>query len=233
MEENIDTSRTAKINNILAALIITISFIVIGISGSYAYFLNEVVDENKGDSKNVTVSSGELKMTFATEQEKYIKVTDAMLINDDELLTEGEDNYTEFTISLPGDAKVDSAFYEIFLTDIEMTDNFKNDRVKWALYKVTDGDSIKETKQKEGNFKSVNLSETNGTTISDGKKATNSLTIEGPLPDNGITISKGATDKYRLYIWLSNDPNNNQSGLLNGKLSAKVGFRAITKAATS
>ena len=44
-----------------------------------------------------------------------------------------------------------------------------------------------------------------------------------------ITINKGSTDSYILYIWLSNDPDNNQTQLLNGSFSGKVGFRGVTK----
>ena len=89
---NVTNNKVANINNILAALIIAISFIVMGISGSYAYFLNQVVDNNNPEDKKVTVTSGELEMTFKTENAKYIGVTNATLIDDDELLTKGENN---------------------------------------------------------------------------------------------------------------------------------------------
>ena len=134
-----ESSKVAKINNMLAALIIAISFIVIGISGSYAFFVNEVKDG--GGNKNVTVTSGNLVMTFNTVNDKYIKVHDAGLLNEGEVISRGTSNYTEFTIALNGDNNsVENAKFDSQLTELSLTSNFKSADVKWALVDVTSGE---------------------------------------------------------------------------------------------
>ena len=134
--------------------------------------------------------------------ERVINAISAGLVSDADILTEAD--YTQFSVTLPSTAKVDSATYTLYLTELTITDNLKSNYVKWALY---DGNGTSEITN--GTF----LNATTGT----------DLTI-----DTGISISKGETDSYRLYIWLSNDENVNQIDLLNGSLSAKVGFRATT-----
>ncbi len=195
--ENVENN--AKKRLILASLIIVMSIIIIGLSLSYAYYLNQVVEVNP-DNQKASITSGELTMNFATE--RVINAISAGLVSDTDILTEAD--YTQFSVTLPSTAKVDSATYTLYLTELTITDNLKSNYVKWALY---DGNGTSEITN--GTF----LNATTGT----------DLTI-----DTGISISKGETDSYRLYIWLSNDENVNQIDLLNGSLSAKVGFRATT-----
>lgn len=195
--ENVENN--AKKRLILASLIIVMSIIIIGLSLSYAYYLNQVVEVNP-DNQKASITSGELTMNFATE--RVINAISAGLVSDADILTEAD--YTQFSVTLPSTAKVDSATYTLYLTELTITDNLKSNYVKWALY---DGNGTSEITN--GTF----LNATTGT----------DLTI-----DTGISISKGETDSYRLYIWLSNDENVNQIDLLNGSLSAKVGFRATT-----
>lgn len=195
--ENVENN--AKKRLILASLIIVMSIIIIGLSLSYAYYLNQVVEVNP-DNQKASITSGELTMNFATE--RVINAISAGLVSDTDILTEAD--YTQFSVTLPSTAKVDSATYTLYLTELTITDNLRSNYVKWALY---DGNGTSEITN--GTF----LNATTGT----------DLTI-----DTGISISKGETDSYRLYIWLSNDENVNQIDLLNGSLSAKVGFRATT-----
>ena len=105
--------------------------------------------------------------------------------------------------------------------------------IKWALFDVTNGnpeslDSAKAT----GDFGSVSLGTEAGTTVVTGKKAISTIELFGE-GFKTLTIAKGHSTKYRLYIWLSNDPNHNQVGLLNGSLSARVGFSARTNSSAS
>lgn len=183
---------------ILGALIITVSLIIIGVSMSYAYFVNSVQEVNP-DNKEVRISSGELVMNFAST--RTINATAVGLINDSEITTTAE--HTDFSVTLPSDAKVDSALYNIFITELNISDNLKSSYLKWSLY---NGD----TSVASGTFENI------------GTKTTLNL-------KENITINKGSTDSYVLYIWLSNDPNNNQTQLLNGSFSGKVGFRGVTK----
>lgn len=182
---------------IIGALVITVSLIVIGISMSYAYFANRVEEINPGN-KGVTISSGNLDMTFATTN--TINATAAGLVNDADFTTKAE--HTDFSITLPSDAKVASATYNLYLTDLNISNNLKSPYLKWSLYKNN-------TKVVDGDFASIGTNTT--------------LNLE-----TAVTISKGTTNDYILYIWLSNDPDVNQTSLLSGTFSGKVGFKATT-----
>ena len=208
--ENVENIGNAKKRITLSSLIIVISIIIIGISASYAYYVNMIQVRNP-ENQRTSVTSGELTMNFATTQ--YIKATAASLTNDADILSSND--YTSFSITLPADSDTEDASFSLYLTDIKMTQNFKSTYVKWALYNYSD------TQVAKGDFSGVTLNSTTNTEVT--YDATQNLTLS-----EDISISKGTTNSYKLYIWLSNDPDNNQIDLLNGKLSAKVGFRART-----
>lgn len=211
-EKNISNKR-----NILAASILVLALVIIGISASYAFFVNYVKEVNP-ENQGVIIRSGDLTLNFATVNDKYINATAAKLINDADVTNASNNDYTSFSVTLPSDAKVAKASYDLFLTDIKMSNNFKSEYLKWALYS---GDA----EVAKGDFAGVTLSET---ADSDGYYTASNITLK-----NGIEITKGTTGttaSYKLYIWLSNDSTVQQNDLLNGKLSAKVGFRGISKA---
>ena len=197
--ENIENQDNTKKRMILTSLIIVVSIVIIGISLSYAYFTNSVQELNSGN-QGTNITSGELTMSLATTQ--YINANSASLINDSDVVSEAD--YTAFSVTLPSSADAASATYSLYLTELTITDNLKDSDVKWALYDGSGSNQIA-----SGNFANA----TTGTDL--------------PLQSN-IPISRGTTTSYRLYIWLSNDPANQQIDLLNGSLSAKVGFRATT-----
>ncbi len=234
VEEN---SKTSLKNNILAAAIIALSVMIIGISGSHAFFLNEV-HEAPGSQNGLTVNSGELQLTFDTLSNKYINVSSAALMTETEALK--SNNYTEFSVTLPSTAKISNAAYIFYLTEFSLTKNFKNAWVKWALFDVTNNEvsNLQLTSAvAKGNFNNVTFK--NEPTAEPPTKSEASdyyLVSESPTaPDSSkyITINKGengTTKKYRLYLWLENDDKQNQTVLLKGSLSAKVAFRGISKA---
>lgn len=197
--ENLDIQKNnTKKRIILGSLIVVVSIVIIGISLSYAYYLNTVKEINP-ENQGTSITSGELTMNLASE--KYITASGASLINDADVLTQAD--YTSFSVTLPSDADAPNASYSLYLTDLTITDNLKRPYVKWALYNADGTEKIA-----SDDFTSA----TSGTNLT--------------LKDN-ITITKGKTDSYRLYIWLSN-AQQNQIDLLEGSLSVKVGFRATT-----
>ena len=204
-----NTKDNTKKRIILGSLIIVMSIVIIGLSISYAYYLNTIEEVNP-ENQGTNITSGKLSMNFATS--RYINATAAGLIDDDDVLDPSNNNFTKFSVSFANDNSVDSATYNLYLTEISMTQNFKNEDVKWALYNSSN-ELIA-----NGNFSSATLSSTaNG----DGTYNADNITLK-----NDITISPGTTNSYKLYIWLSNDDQTNQIDLLNGTLNAKVGFRA-------
>ena len=204
-----NTKDNTKKRIILGSLIIVMSIVIIGLSISYAYYLNTIEEVNP-ENQGTNITSGKLSMNFATSQ--YINATAAGLIDDEDVLDPSNNNFTQFSVSFAEDNSVDSATYNLYLTEISMTQNFKNEDVKWALYNSSN-ELIA-----NGNFSSATLS---STANDDGTYNADNITLK-----NDITISPGTTNSYKLYIWLSNDDQTNQIDLLNGTLNAKVGFRA-------
>ena len=204
-----NTKDNTKKRIILGSLIIVMSIVIIGLSISYAYYLNTIEEVNP-ENQGTNITSGKLSMNFATSQ--YINATAAGLIDDEDVLDPSNNNFTKFSVSFAEDNSVDSATYNLYLTEISMTQNFKNEDVKWALYNSSD------VQVANGNFSTATLS---STANDDGTYNADNITLK-----NDITISPGTTNSYKLYIWLSNDDQTNQIDLLNGTLNAKVGFRA-------
>lgn len=202
MDSNSGISKAMK-RNILGAFILTLSIVIIGVSTSYSYFVNAVQEENAGN-QGVKVTSGALEISFATTS--YINASAATLTTESAVVAAGT-NYTAFSIGLPSDKFVDKASYRIYLTNIRMTDNFKSQYLKWALYSGS-------TRVTGGDF--------SGVTVTSGKANDFNLLTNKE-------ILKGGNDDYSLYMWLENDPNNNQISLLDGSISAQVAFEAQTK----
>ncbi len=230
--------------SILGAIIITVSIIIIAMSGSYAYFINEV-EHNKDHIENekVTLTSGDLKMSFTSSN--YINWQKAGLveaiddskdvsgatnenigIDESKLKASGASGYTDFTIAFGADSTVNKAKYSIYLTDLEMTENFKSKYLKWALYKVNGTGDTNNTLVKFGDFSSVLKVDTASQEDSKTKVKMQDVVI---LASQDISKGTGSSsDKYRLYLWLENSKTENQISLLEGQLSVKVGFRAVT-----
>ena len=204
-----------KFNNstnriIIGAVIIVMSLIIIGISGSYAYFVSGV-EKVAGTDESFTLTSGDLIMNFATTN--YFEGSNLSLISNSNYVTEGV--HTDFSISLLNEANnTPLASYEIYLTDIVVSKNLDSKYLHWALH-----DSTKSIAS--GTFAGI----TTGITASSD---TYYHIAKKSLLTN-ININKGDTKQYKLYVWLENDPNNIQNSLLDGKLEFRVGFRAIQK----
>ena len=204
--------------NLIGALIVVMSLIVIGISGSYAYYVNRV-ETAEGSDKHFKVTSGVLDMEFATGGQT-LNVLEAGLIDG------GVDNaeFAQFTIQFNSNAKnISNATYDIYLMDVEMTDNFKSEYVRWALYDAEGGSPIC-----NGNFNVADLKDKNAVTP---VKAYNDIKIT----TESKSLTKGNSATYKLFVWLQNDPNKNQADksgavdaidLTSGSLSFKIGFRA-------
>jgi len=197
--------------HLIASLIIVMSFIVIGISVSYAFYENVVITSGE-TGLNITSGNG-LVMSFESTQ--YINAPISELIKDNDILTKNQ--YTSFSVSGPTDANVNTATYNLYLTDITMTCNFKTQYLKWALYSG-DGSS----KIQEGDFADASFSSGNC-------NSTDPVPVDDLIILNNKDINKGETDSYRLYMWLSYHETELQNDLLEGSISAKVGFKGITK----
>lgn len=225
---------------VIGSLILVVSFVIIGISMSFAYFTGGAGTGEEGD-KSLSITSGGLRMDFATLNNKYISATAASLINDADVLKNVNDNhYTEFSITLPtttneGKTNIMSGKYSIFLTDFKMTENYKSTDVKWALCRegaTTLNDCTR------GDFSGAQNSSGSETVEIEDSLTTNAKTMVTLYKMNNFSIlqnqnitrteTAGNTVQYKFYVWLSSRPGN-QNSLLNGYLTGKIAFIGTSK----
>ena len=107
-----NTKDNTKKRIILGSLIIVMSIVIIGLSISYAYYLNTIEEVNP-ENQGTNITSGKLSMNFATSQS--IKATAAGLIDDEDVLDPSNNNFTKFSVSFAEDNSVDSATYNLYL----------------------------------------------------------------------------------------------------------------------
>lgn len=169
----------------IAIIVISITFIV-----SYAYMTATVTGNE--DANNTKVSTGTLELSFTTSS--YIKENDMPLINATDVAKNAV--HTDFSISHTENSNV-ATKYNLYLTELTISDNFKSKYFKWELLK-------------------------NGTTLYSGN-FTNATTGEDYLLTAAPqTLEASNTDSYILRVWLENDETVNQLDLTNGSFSGKV-----------
>ena len=169
----------------IAIIVISITFVV-----SYAYMIAKIIGNE--DANNTKVSTGTLEVSFTTSS--YIKENDMPLINAADVAKSAV--HTDFSISHSKNSNV-ATKYNLYLTELTISDNFKSKYFKWELLK-------------------------NGTTLYSGN-FTNAITGEDYLlTSSPQTLEVSKTDNYILRIWLENDLQVNQIDLTNGTFSGKV-----------
>ena len=104
-------------------------------------------------------------------------------------------DYIDFSIT--GQNNTIEGCYTLYISVKEMTPNLKSEYFKWILY-----DLDKEQIYSEGDFSSYNNGDLKISNLMQLKRTTN--------------------DRYRLYIFLVNDEEENQTGLLSSSFSATV-----------
>ena len=173
---------------VIKYVVIVVVLVLVTAGLTYAYF---TVGVNNSSAQENEIISGNLDIEFQTSQ--WINNENMLLINE---ATEKETKAEKalFTVKNIGNVK---AAYDIYLTDVVVSNNLKaSTDFKWELV-ITDGTTNTNTTY-SGNF----------TGVSDGRLK---LTTN---PKN-INVSNN-TDSCVLKIWLANDPENSQLGLLNG-----------------
>ncbi|MBQ4583599.1 MAG: hypothetical protein IJA94_01740 [Bacilli bacterium] len=188
---------------VLNALLIFLWLFLVG-GLSYAYF-SISFEKNKENTKAKAIA-GKLDVDFETSE--YISNKNTWLINDEEIFTKSDK--TLFTVKRSEQSTVDDIYYNIYIDELNITDNLKHADVKWRLYNE-ENPTIETQVMAEGNFNEIG-------------DITN---IQ--LNRARIYLPKEETHTYTLYMWFSNDENENQLDLLNGTLSCKIKLLAITE----
>ncbi len=190
-------------NNLKKHIVIYVTIVLLLVIGTftitYSYFLALPKADDTITPSNVEI--GKLVLDFVTNT--YINADKLSLINDSDKDTEAP--YTEFIVSHNEESNV-SASYDLYITELEISENFKSEYFKWELVRVSQGT---EEIINSGNF-------LNATTGNDFK-----------LNSNTITLSVDDIHQYKLRIWLSNDENKNQLELTNGSFKGKVKVTAV------
>ena len=190
-------------NNLKKHIVIYVTIVLLLVIGTftitYSYFLALPKADDTITPSNV--ETGKLVLDFVTNT--YINADKLSLINDSDKDTEAP--YTEFIVSHNEESNV-SASYDLYITELEISENFKSEYFKWELVRVSQGT---EEIINSGNF-------LNATTGNDFK-----------LNSNTITLSVDDIHLYKLRIWLSNDENKNQLELTNGSFKGKVKVTAV------
>ena len=178
-----------KKHNIIFYISIIIILVTLAFCLSYAYLI-AIVKGNTTATKT-QAQAGSIKVEFSTSD--YINNTSLMLIQDAERATKAE--ISKFSLSNTSTNAITTR-YDIYLTNLTISDNFKSTYFKWELLK---NDTILDS----GNF-------TTAVTGTDFKLNTTTQ-----------TITASSIDNYILRIWLS-ESGTNQLSLTNGNFAAKV-----------
>lgn len=193
----------SKNNLVFNAILIFLWLFLVG-GLSYAYF-SVNFEKNKENTK-ANVIAGKLDVDFETSE--YINNNNLWLVNDEEIFTKSDK--TVFTVKRSEQATVEDIYYNIYIDELNISDNLKHSDVKWRLYNIANPTAETDVIA-EGNFENI-------------EDITN---IQ--LNQARIYLPEEEIHTYTLYMWFSNDENENQLELLNGTLSCKIKLLAITE----
>lgn len=197
-----------KTSNLVFSIVFVCFLLLISISATYAFFSRRV--ESNGEESNANVITGVLDIDFETSE--YIQNSKTYLVKDEEIFNEADK--TVFTVKRAETSTVDNISYNLYLDILKISENFKSEYLKWALY-----DNESPTSE------SIPLA--NG----DFKELGTSTRIQ--LTPKEVNLPKSDIHSYTLYIWLSYSDTELQNELLSNELttsriSAKVTTWAVT-----
>ncbi len=169
-------------------VVIGIIVLIIGVIGlTIAYFVAEA------HSKDITITSKNLTLKYGPDPDNEIIATDIGPITEDKILEEAVKKTFTIAKNNAGDKDI---YVRIDLGDLELSDNFKDYDLKWALYEGS-------TKLTTGTFAQT----------LDGSTSINMA--------NNVLINSTTPKEYNLYIWI-NETDQDQSRLMAGSLRGKV-----------
>ena len=193
---NESVNKLAK-RNIVLYLSITVILISLTFKISYAFFTAIITGNETAATNNVI--TGNLNIDFATSS--YINNNKLFLIKDSERASKADS--TVFTINNNNATGDVDGSYELYLTDLSISNNLKSADFKWELL-------INNEVKGSGNF----LNATSGTDM----KITSSVN----------NISYGQVDNCVFRIWLS-ETSSDQSSLIGTDTNNRNSFSAKIK----
>ncbi len=209
LEKKINSSK-----NLGRIFVLVVSLIVIGISGSYAYFTTNIM----GTPTQSTVSSGKFEVTSSLEEANAIKDLSLRLINSEDVVAKAKS--IEFSVVSTSNSTID-AKYDVYLRGITLSKNLYSSDFKWEL---ANKDCTENCVLASGDFSNV---ERVGNAV-DGEEANVSTTVKDmKLTNDSILLHKDTTQNIIFRIWLQNDDSRNQIELTNGRFEGKLSISAV------
>ncbi len=208
-EKKINSSK-----NLGRVFVLVVSLIVIGVSGSYAYFTTSI----SGTPTETTISSGKFEVTSSLEGANAIKDLSLSLINSDEVASKAKS--LDFTVISTSNSTI-NAKYDIYLRGITLSKNLYSSDFKWEL---VNKDCIENCVLSNGDFSNV---ERVGNAV-EGEEANVSTTVKDiKLTSDSVLLHKDTTQNLIFRIWLQNDESRNQIELTNGRFEGKLSISAV------
>ena len=205
--------------NITKVIILVVSLIVIGVSGTYAYFTMSLT----GGPSETKATSGVFKVVSSLEDTSAINNTRLRLIDVADKDTKAEK--LTFTVTSLPETNVDARYY-IQLKNIKLSKNLYNSYLKWEISKDTgevlaSGDFSQAKRDGEPTINEADNVLTNAQNID---LTTSIYTTSG---ENGLVLKQKTTETLVFRIWLQNDPNTNQIDLTNGSFLGQLFLKAV------
>jgi len=185
-------NKTNSSKGYIAVMIVSILCLVIIIFSTTYAYFTPRIT---GDENPMTFQAGKVKLSIS---ENKISATNLTPILDSTKESKAQKN--EFTISRTEDSNLE-ACYSLYLVVDEIGDNLKNQYFK---YELLYGDKVL-----EGDFSNLTFDEEEGT-----------ATI--PFLTNQVISEDNESNSYTLRLWLSYDPDNDQTSLLTGDVASRT-----------
>ncbi len=196
--------------HMLKIMIFVFSIIILGFSGTYAYFTTAFI----GEPSKTQITSGVFKITSSLENVSAINNKNILFINENQRSTHAEK--LTFTITSTSESNVDGTF-DLYLKDINLSKNLYSSYLKWELLKGTE---IIE----QGDFSTANREDT----PNDGEKNNVMTRVSDiKITKNPIPIKKNTTETLVFRMYLLNDENVNQIALTEGSFNGRLYLEAI------
>lgn len=199
-----------KKKNITKVLVLVVSLIVIGVSGTYAYYTLAM----SGEATKTTAKSGVFKIISSLDTANALNNTKLKLIDATEKEVKAEK--ITFTVTSKDESTVDGQYF-IYLKNITLSKNLYSKYLKWEL--LQNGE-IKDS----GTFEDAVRTDT---VASDEAENVETTVQNIKLNEEALQITKKTTDTLIFRIWLENDENVNQISLTEGSFAARLYLEAF------
>lgn len=200
-----------KKNSFAKVMILVVSLIVIGVSGTYAYYTISMSEPSKTSAK-----AGVFKVESSLETTSAINNSKIRLIDNAEKEVKAEK--VTFTVTSLSESTVDGEYY-IYLKDILLSKNLYTNYLHWELLQ---NNVVKAS----GDFGDVASKRTDTPVAGEADNVVTSIS-EIKLNETGLHLNKGTKDTLIFRMWLENDPDVNQIAITNGSFAGRLYLEAF------